>query len=413
MATGARAGRVRSLVIVPVDVADTPAGGIKGFVRGFVKYAPEEMGIACVAITRGEPRRGVGRWEEMQLEGRTIRHLAVQHVRNLDRTFMPVAVSFTAALLRHRRQLEQEGDVLQFHRPLTAFPLFADRRPKVQVLHYEAGQMTSGGGENRWRRVPNILRWVEDVTVQRMSRVYAVNESTAESLRARRPARAARIQFLSNWVDDQCFHPAGADRQSVREQFRSRLGWSHGAPVVLWVGRLEATKDPLLALEAYRSLEREIPSARLLMIGHGLLREELAARIRRWELADRVHLMGAVPPSEVAEAMRASDVLLVSSVSEAGPTVALEALASGLPVVAPAVGRVPVLVSTGVNGSVADARTPASLARGVRWAIGSAGPATEDACVRAARPYHARTVLEPFYEAHFRLAWKSRAAGRA
>ena len=78
---------------------------------------------------------------------------------------------------------------------------------------------------------------------------------------------------------------------------------------------------------------------------------------------DRVHFLGARPPDEVATVYRASDVLVLPSEREGWPNVVTEALASGLPVVASAVGGVPDILTSPRAGSmvrVGDARALAT-----------------------------------------------------
>ena len=112
----------------------------------------------------------------------------------------------------------------------------------------------------------------------------------------------------------------------------------------------------------------------------------------------------------VRDLLRRARVLIISSRNEAGPTVALEALASGVPVVAPSVGRINRLVDDRATGWIARERSPAALADGLRWALAQGRSVISDACVAAAAPYSARHILEPFYTEHRRLARAARPA---
>jgi glycosyltransferase involved in cell wall biosynthesis len=96
---------------------------------------------------------------------------------------------------------------------------------------------------------------------------------------------------------------------------------------ILWIGRLEQQKDPLLALEVIAAAK----GLRLTMLGEGSLRRAVEQRIDQLHLQDRVRLQGHVKAIEpfLAEA----DSLLITSRYEGGPAVAVEALAADLPVV--------------------------------------------------------------------------------
>jgi glycosyltransferase involved in cell wall biosynthesis len=97
---------------------------------------------------------------------------------------------------------------------------------------------------------------------------------------------------------------------------------------ILWIGRLEPQKDPVLALKIIRAMD---PSARLTMLGEGGLRGAVHEQIAEMNLKDRVSLMGHV--REIEPHLARSDALLITSRYEGGPAVAVEALAAGLPVV--------------------------------------------------------------------------------
>jgi glycosyltransferase involved in cell wall biosynthesis len=96
---------------------------------------------------------------------------------------------------------------------------------------------------------------------------------------------------------------------------------------ILWIGRLERQKDPLLALDVIAAAK----GLRLTMLGEGRLRSAVEQAIKALGLQDRVKLHGHVAVIEpfLAEA----DALLITSRYEGGPAVAVEALAQGLPVV--------------------------------------------------------------------------------
>jgi len=119
-------------------------------------------------------------------------------------------------------------------------------------------------------------------------------------------------------------------------------------------------------------------------------------------LASRVRLLGVLARPDLARLMNAAEALLVSSLSETGPTTVLEALACGLPVVAPAVGRIPRVVRSGRSGWITTDRRPESFAEGLRWALSAPDGARAAAC-EAAAPYRARLVLAPLYDLHFEL----------
>ncbi len=117
---------------------------------------------------------------------------------------------------------------------------------------------------------------------------------------------------------------------------------------LLFVGRLVAAKGLFTLLEALARAGR--PDLRLTLIGDGPERAALEAEARRLGLAAR--FLGYRGQSEVAEAMRAADALVLPSFAEGLPVVLMEAGASGLPVIATRLAGVEELVVDGGSGLI-------------------------------------------------------------
>jgi glycosyltransferase involved in cell wall biosynthesis len=145
-----------------------------------------------------------------------------------------------------------------------------------------------------------------------------------------------------------------------REELRRRLGMT-GATLV-FAGRLVPAKHLPLAIGALR----HVPGARLVLIGDGPERQRLSEMIVEAGLQDRVVLKGAVPRSQVIEWLRAADAALLSSAWENFPHAAVEAIAAGTPVIATAVGGVPEVIETGVNGILVPPDDERALAAAMR-----------------------------------------------
>jgi glycosyltransferase involved in cell wall biosynthesis len=111
---------------------------------------------------------------------------------------------------------------------------------------------------------------------------------------------------------------------------------------VLSVGRIDREKNPLLLVDVLRRLVRDDPRWRLVVCGEGLLRDELVRALGDEHLADHAEVRGYVPlHGGLLELYRSSHVFLHVSLTEGMPQVITEAFASGVPVVATAVGGVP------------------------------------------------------------------------
>jgi glycosyltransferase involved in cell wall biosynthesis len=166
---------------------------------------------------------------------------------------------------------------------------------------------------------------------------------------------------------------------------------------ILWIGRLERQKDPLLALDVIAATR----DLRLTMLGEGSLRSTVEQRVQALGLQDRVTFHGHVAAIEpfLAEA----DVLLITSRYEGGPAVAVEALAQGLPVVSTDCSfLLHDLITMPEAGHILPSRDPGQLATALAHVLAQP-PATEKLKALAA-PFEPRACAKAYLDWFDRLA---------
>lgn len=130
-------------------------------------------------------------------------------------------------------------------------------------------------------------------------------------------------QVLARGVDTRLFAPA-------RRNWNLRREWGAGPddPVLLYVGRLAAEKNLELAIQAFRATHAQCPRVRLVLVGDGPLAEKLKAHY------PQVIFCGMRTGEELATHYASADIFLFPSLTETFGNVTLEAMASGLAVVA-------------------------------------------------------------------------------
>ena len=127
------------------------------------------------------------------------------------------------------------------------------------------------------------------------------------------------------------------------------------------MGVLEAYKAVDVLLDAWPSVLRELPDARLTMVGGGSLRAELESRIRAEGLDASVTMLAPVDRSELVALMDDSSCLVLPSRSEGLARIVLEAMARARAVVASRVGGIDEVVEDDVNGRVVEAEDAVAL----------------------------------------------------
>lgn len=129
------------------------------------------------------------------------------------------------------------------------------------------------------------------------------------------------------------------------------------------IGELHPVKQHTVAIEAVASLVSQHPTLRHIIIGSGELHDTLTADIHNRGLSEHVFLLGQV--NEAAQHLKAADVFVLPSRSEALGYVVLEAAAAGVPTVASNVGGIPEILTDGVAGTLVPAGDSTALANSI------------------------------------------------
>ncbi|MEI6126847.1 MAG: glycosyltransferase [Pseudomonadota bacterium] len=129
------------------------------------------------------------------------------------------------------------------------------------------------------------------------------------------------------------------------------------------VASFSRVKNHDMLLDAFKIVADTCQNVKLILVGDGELREEIEKKIGFYNLFDKVELMGT--REDVPDLLAQSDIFVMSSRYEGLPLTVLEAMASGLPIVATHIGGVPDIVHNNVNGILVEPENPNALARGI------------------------------------------------
>lgn len=211
--------------------------------------------------------------------------------------------------------------------------LYAGRRLRLPVVssyhtdfpaytrHYSLGALR--------RAVWRYLRWLHNHCLLTL----CPSRATRSDLRAQ---GFRRLRVWGRGVDTARFHPGMRS-----DAWRHAVGATDGERILLYVGRLAGEKR----VELLASAMRELPDTRLVLVGDGPARMELAQRLA----GTPAHFTGYLRGAELATAYASADMFVFPSDTETFGQVVQEAMASGLPVVGAAAGGTLDLVREGEN----------------------------------------------------------------
>lgn len=178
--------------------------------------------------------------------------------------------------------------------------------------------------------------------------------ANSEGLRtlARNALSSLDFKLIPNGVDVELFHPATRKEEAT------------GPVRLLFVGRLCPQKNVHGLLDSMKLLPKG--KWELHLVGDGPLREELQAHARRFGLTEQVLFHGWVPREKLTRMYREAGIFVFPSMQEGMPNTVLEAMASGLPVVASRIEGCEDIIRDGQNGLLVPAGDIAALANALR-----------------------------------------------
>lgn len=385
------------VTVHPFDPWGSKVGGIEAFIRLMLRHAPSDSRLALVGVSENPAKRPLRRWQKMDFEGRELNFYAVAADTTPNRRG-PIPLFLRFPLRLRLSRLSMPEAVAIYHRPEPAAFGAMRARASALFIHADPREWVSERSEVKWRYAPWLYRYVESGAIRQSSRVFCVNRSAVETLRERYPNRSESIRFTpTTYRDDLFYPPTPNERRTLRERLLQSYGIGLDIPVVIFSGRLERQKNPLLALEAYARLRRCRPAC-LVVIGDGALRDEMESALTELKLRETVFMLGALSPERVADWLRAGDLFLMTSLYEGMPIALLEAQACGLPAVAANVGEVGTIIQEGLSGLLVNSHSAEAYSNAMDNILSRDFFCNMETRAAAVAPFRPSTVFESLYE---------------
>lgn len=266
-------------------------------------------------------------------------------------------------------------DVLSFRRrldPAAGWRLLHHiRRLRPDVIHTQDPWANLWGTiAARLQRVPTLAtvhglqdrddkgpRLTDKVLNRGASRILCASDRARQRYQAQAGLPPAKLMTLHEGIDAEAYPILPARH---RDTVRAAFGIPAAAPLAITVGVLRPGKGVDLMLEAMGLLAQRWPQLHYLIVGDGEDRAEIEEVTTRLGLAERVRFTGW--RNDVPRLLGCADLFVLPTRDEALPTVLVEAMAGGVPIVASAVGGVSELVEHGSNGFLVPAGDVEALA---------------------------------------------------
>ncbi len=392
---------IRILIIYPTFPEGDKIGGVETFLKGFIKYAPNDfifefIGI-CSEISKCKPKQ----WTCLKFGNKSINFFPLFLERNEnEKKFFPLSLKFTMLLKFNIPKKVLLKKIILFNRIEPAVIFRKYKIPKIGFIHNDILKQIKGKqSEVLWSRFPSMYFLFEKIVFQSLSLVYSVNQNSLNFYKNRYVNYQEKFYFLPTWVDKEIFFPSLAEKKIFKNNLKVSYNFlTVDCKWILFVGRLSEQKSPLRLIDAFVKYHESNPASILIIIGEGNLKNDILEYIRNKDLAKRVFLFNYFNQSALADFYRAADVLLLVSNFEGMPRSVLEALGSGLPVVTTNVGEVKLVVKNDFSGEVVESYDPKDIAKMLEKVLKRSDMYTKENCVSSISEYTPAKVLEPVYK---------------
>jgi phosphatidylinositol alpha-mannosyltransferase len=255
----------------------------------------------------------------------------------------------------------EKFDICHLHEPLMPMLCTSVLRIKKAPI---VGTFHASGGKPWYTMFTPIGKWYLNRWFRKLDGRIAVSQVALDYVQKYFPAE---YHVIPNGVDTKHFHPKA----------KPMGGYNNDKVNILFVGRLEKRKGFNYLLEAYKLLKTKIPDCRLIQVGPGVrLLKRYKKYIEQYGIRD-VHFTGYASYNDLASYYATADIVCFPNTGrESQGIVLLEAMATGKPIIASAIGGFLSVFTDGVEGIAVPPRNPEKMGqRGLQkakqydWAI--------------------------------------------
>lgn len=202
------------------------------------------------------------------------------------------------------------------------------------------------------KEIPKITQFLLSILIKLKKAIpIAISDIIAKRISAHYKIGKENVPVIYNPVDL---------REFGIQQNKNKLD---GNITITTVGRLTYQKNHKMLIEAFHLAKKKIKSMRLLIVGEGELRDELEKQVESKKLNNSIYFLGE--RNDIPEILNNTDIFVLSSDFEGLPLSLLEAMASGLPIIATRVGGVPDIITHSRNGLLVEKNDVEGLAEAI------------------------------------------------
>jgi glycosyltransferase involved in cell wall biosynthesis len=354
-------------ICILISTPFPPEEGIGNYVYGLSTKLIEN-GHKVTIITRG-------RWNKTQRE--VIDSIEVIKVRFIP--LYPLYIHMHGIFVNKTfRSLESQIDIVHVHMPLS--PFIKTSLPIITTIHtpmlIDSRSIEVNDLRSKIERFMGrfVSYPIELKMLKRADLITTVSSSVVHELKDY-DVNPEEVILIGNGVDEKAFIP---------------IINKNNDKYILFVGRLSYRKGLFDLIECGKHVCEKYPDVSFIILGKGLLFNKLKKEVEENELKQRFRFLGFVDREKLIQIYQNATIYVMPSHYEGLPTVLLEAMSCGLPVVATAVSGNVDVISSGQNGILIPPKSPKDMARAISMLL-------DDDKMRKELGKNARKTIEERY----------------
>jgi glycosyltransferase involved in cell wall biosynthesis len=254
------------------------------------------------------------------------------------------------------KALESRFSVVHLHTPVV--PRIHTRLPVVTTIHSLYRPYVSFLLTYSYRSLANLhtfadilqctlLSSLEKKILKQSNKITSVSQANLTYLN-QYSLKADNPIVVGNGVEAEYFKPTNIESNKTN---------------IIYVGRILYEKGMMTLLQCAQYVLKRYPEAKFLLAGGGPIRDIMEEETRKMGIHEKILFLGRLTKEELLELYQKAYIKIIPSLYEGLPNVLLEAMSTGIPVVSTAVGGVPGVISSGVNGFLVPRESPVEMAK--------------------------------------------------
>ena len=189
-----------------------------------------------------------------------------------------------------------------------------------------------------------FYNFIDKIILRKFNNVIAVSEKVKDEL-IKRGIPPNKLHIINNGID---INDSRWNDKTYNKELKKEFSITNDEKIIGTIGRLSKEKGHIFLLEAAKEICKKYPNVKFMIIGDGILKEDLLEQTKIIDIEDKIIFAGT--RNDISNLLQVMDIFILPSLIEGLPMALLEAMASKRPIIASKVGAIPIVIKHNYSG---------------------------------------------------------------